>query len=69
MVIIIVEGYGDFDMSYVDSTWINSDLDGFDVSLLPNADLHKNADKLIKALKQHGFKKVKAKSVTFGGGY
>jgi len=69
MKVITVEGYGDFDMPYTDSVWVNESLGKKDKVELGDFSNDREPDNLIKALKQQGFRPIKPQSITFGGNY
>lgn len=68
MVVVNLYGYGDFDMMYVESTWVHAtatnikDL-GIQLGQFDGDSDHSNAE---KTLKSAGFKKIKAVSMAFG---
>lgn len=64
--IVLVQGYGEFDMLYVDSVWHNE----IEVDISSLKDKFKddpNPIELIRELKVLGFSNVKPKTVRFGG--
>ena len=68
MVHVEVLAYGDFGMSYTHSVWFNEDLESFDVKALGNHEMERNTDKVIKSLRKLGFRQLKTKKFTVGGG-
>jgi hypothetical protein len=69
MVAIEVQGYGDFEMPYTHSVWVNAEFNTFNMNVLPDASLHRDPNEIIKVLKEYGFVELKTKTVTFGGAY
>lgn len=71
MVVIEVQGYGDYDVPVTQSVWINPDLDNksFEVSSLGNFGDDHNDSSIIKKLKAHGFKQVPTSKVIWGGNW
>lgn len=62
--IVVVYGYGDFDMRYVDSIW-----EGPSGNKFSDFGDDKTPENAIKELKAAGFLKVNYKDITFGGNY
>lgn len=71
--IVNLGGYGDFDMPYVDSTWMSPDgMDPEDAKEIIQNVEHDNSntdrlDKAVKQLKQAGFVKVQSMECLVGG--
>lgn len=68
MLIVEVQGWGDFDMPYTHSVWAldtKQSLSDLGLSSTEFAN-DRNSDNIIKRLKELGFKKIKNQNLTFG---
>lgn len=71
MLIVNVQGYGNFDMPYVESTFYHPTATSLKQFGLNNSLFSKdrNAENVERTLKSHGFIKVKTQSINYGGDY
>jgi hypothetical protein len=70
MVVIEIQGYGDFDIVQTKSVWVHSELPkSFKIEHLNLVGADRDSNRIEKLLKKNGFKRAHTQAVTYGGNY